>query len=151
MSVCRLLTCGRNEIFSEEIEDYNGLAHQAPVLCVCMAICLFSLVGIPPFGGFIGKFMIFASLFEAGYVHWSMWVVLVVGGLNTVFSLFFYVRVVKAMFLAPLPERTPQFRIPSISSVYVLMISLPILALGIGPLIQGLSETTRGVASVLFR
>ena len=130
----------RNEIFSEEIDDYNGLAQRAPVLCLCMAVCLFSLVGVPPLGGFIGKFMIFASLFEAGYLHWSMWFILAVGGLNTVLSLFYYLRIVKAMFLTSLPDHAPQFRVPSISSVYVLMISLPILALGMTPPDSGIER-----------
>ena len=143
----------RNHTFSEEIEDYNGLAHQAPVLCVCMGVCLFSLVGMPPLGGFVGKFMIFASLFKSGYVHWSMWIILAIGGINTVFSLFYYIRVLKAMFMAPLPEGAKRFHIPanSILSVYVMMISLPILALGMTNMIQGLSETAQSVASGLFR
>ncbi len=47
----------RNEIFSEEIDDYNGLAQQAPRYCLCMAVCLFSLIGLPPFGGFFAKWV----------------------------------------------------------------------------------------------
>ena len=143
----------RNHTFSEEIEDYNGIFQQAPVLCICMGLCLFSLVGMPPLGGFVGKFMIFASLFQSGYVHWSMWIILAIGGINTVFSLFYYVRVLKAMFMAPLPEDARRFHIPfnSVLSVYVMMISLPILALGMTGMIQGLSETAQSVASGLFR
>ena len=48
----------RNHIGSEEIDDYAGLGWETPALCVCMLVCLFSLVGMPPLGGFIGKFMI---------------------------------------------------------------------------------------------
>ena len=143
----------RNLIFSEEIEDYNGLASQAPVLCVCMAICLFSLVGIPPLGGFIGKFMVFASLFEAGKVHWVMWAVLVVGGLNTVFSLFYYLRVVRAMFMEPRPEGARPAVVPRLPfGTYVITVSLPILIMGMGgPWMARLSEITSDVASVFFR
>src|SRR5580700_3813219 len=50
----------RNEIFSEDIDDYNGLAQQAPRYCLCMAVCMFSLIGLPPFGGFFAKWSIFA-------------------------------------------------------------------------------------------
>ena len=46
----------RNQTFSEEIDDYKGLIHQSPLLAICMAICLFSLVGLTPLGGFYGKF-----------------------------------------------------------------------------------------------
>jgi len=140
----------RNHIQSEEIDDYAGLAHETPVLCVCMLICLFSLVGLPPFGGFVGKFMIFASLFEAGKTHWSMWAILAIAGLNTVFSLFYYLRVLRAMFLTPRPEGARYVEIPLVSfpAVYVLLISLPVLALGI--FVQGLSAAASGVASVLI-
>jgi NADH-quinone oxidoreductase subunit N len=144
----------RNHIFSEEIEAYNGLATQTPVLCVCMLVCLFSLVGIPPFGGFVAKLMVFYSLVQAAAVHWSMWVIFVIGGLNTVFSLFYYLRVLKAMFFESRPEGARPADIPfnSRPAAYVLVISLPVLLLGfVGPLIQGLSETAHNVASVLIR
>ena len=140
----------RNVTFSEEIDDYNGLARQAPLLCVCMALCLFSLVGIPPLGGFIGKFMIFASVFEAGKVSPWMWGVLVVGGLNTVFSLFYYARVIKAMFLASRPDEAREVQVPfNPIGAYLVIVSVPILILGV--YIQGLSDMTRGVATVFFR
>lgn len=142
----------RNQIFSEEIEDYNGLALEAPVLCVCMLICLFSLVGIPPFGGFIAKWMIFASLVQAAEIHWFMWVVLVAGGLNTVFSLFYYIRILKAMFLSPRPEgaRSAQVATNSMPGIYCIMLVIPVLLLGASPLIDGLTETANSVASVLI-
>src|SRR5690606_33883715 len=105
----------RNEIFSEDMTDYAGLAQHAPVLAVAMGVCLFSLVGLPPLGGFVGKFMVFYSLFQAGWYHWSMWAVLVIGGLNTVFRLFYYVRVLKFMFLGAPAEDARGFRVPLLS------------------------------------
>ena len=93
----------RNQTFSEEIDDYKGIAYQSPVLAISMAICLFSLVGIPPLGGFYGKVFIFAALFDATRVHWFMWVVLVAGGVNTVISLFYYLRVAKYMCMRDRP------------------------------------------------
>lgn len=122
----------RNEIFSEEIDDYNGLAQQAPWLCVCLAICLFSLIGLPPFGGFFAKWVVFSSLLQAGYVNKIMWGVLAVGGLNTVFSLFFYVRVLKAMYIAPRPEnaRTAVDAMPA--GLYAVVLAVPVLLIGIG-------------------
>lgn len=139
----------RNQIFSEEIEDYNGLVQETPVLCVCMLICLFSLVGVPPLGGFIGKWMIFASLYQAGQLHWAMWAILSIGAINTVFSLFYYLRVLKAMFMTPRPEGGRSVEIPLAPVFYVLMISLPVLGLGI--LVQPLSRTAYRVASFLIR
>jgi len=139
----------RNQIFSEEIEDYNGLVQETPVLCVCMLICLFSLVGVPPLGGFIGKWMIFASLYQAGQLHWAMWAILSIGAINTVFSLFYYLRVLKAMFMTPRPEGARTVEIPLAPVCYVLMISLPVLGLGI--IVQPLSRTAYRVASFLIR
>ncbi len=122
----------RNEIFSEEIDDYNGLAQQAPRYCLCMAVCLFSLIGLPPFGGFFAKWVIFSSLLQAGYVNRIMWVVLVIGGVNTVFALFYYIRVLKAMYLAPRPELARRAEDTLPAGTYALIIAIPVLLMGIG-------------------
>jgi NADH-quinone oxidoreductase subunit N len=122
----------RNEIFSEEIEDYNGLALQAPRYCLCMAVCLFSLIGLPPFGGFFAKWAVFSSLLQAGYVSKIMWVVLVIGGVNTVFSLFYYVRILKAMYLAPRAETAKRATDTLPAGAYAIIIALPVLLMGIG-------------------
>jgi NADH-quinone oxidoreductase subunit N len=97
----------RNETYSEDIDSYNGLVYQntaTKVLCVCMAIAMFSLVGLPPFGGFFAKLLIFMAVFKAGYLNSIMWVLLAIAGANTVFSLFYYMRVLKAMFINPAPD-----------------------------------------------
>ncbi len=101
----------RNDMRSEEIVDYAGLVRQRPALVVCFAIILFSLIGMPPMAGFIGKFAIFASLAEgytvssaAGNAGTLMLVLLVAGGLNTAISLFYYLRVAKVMTLDPWPD-----------------------------------------------
>ncbi|HVW00813.1 MAG TPA: NADH-quinone oxidoreductase subunit N [Planctomycetaceae bacterium] len=140
----------RNEIYSEEIEDYSGLARFAPGLAICMAMCLFSLVGMPPLGGFMGKFMIFSALFKAGFYHWSMWAVLVIGGINTVFSLFYYVRVLKFMFLGDAPERGRAFHLPVLSPGGLYASGLAVLVLLTGVWVEPLSETAREVARRLF-
>ncbi|RMG39636.1 MAG: NADH-quinone oxidoreductase subunit N [Planctomycetota bacterium] len=140
----------RNRLLSEDIDSYQGLAREMPVLCVVMAVCLFSLVGVPPLGGFVGKFMIFASLFQAGFVHWSMWAVLVIGGLNTLFSLFYYVRVLKVMFLGELPEQRPAAAMAaSGSSAFAVLLAVPVLLLGV--FVHRLSAAANEVAGTLFR
>jgi NADH-quinone oxidoreductase subunit N len=141
----------RNEIYSEEIEDYNGLASQCPFLCVCMLICLFSLVGLPPFGGFFGKWYVFSSLIQAGKLHWSMWALLGIAGLNTVFSLFYYLRVLKAMFISPRPQEARLADVPLNSVCYVFIIVAPVVLLGVcGPLMDSLSNRAQAIASVFF-
>ena len=122
----------RNQLFSEEIDDYKGIVHQSPLLAVCMGICMFSLVGIPPLGGFFGKFFIFAAVFDATAVHWFMWVVLGAGGLNTVLSLFYYVGVLKVMCMQnrPADARPVALTAQSSSGLYVLMVSAMVVLLG---------------------
>jgi NADH-quinone oxidoreductase subunit N len=123
----------RNQTYSEEIESFNGLGWQAPALCICMALCAFSLVGLPPLGGFWGKLVIFMSVFKTGDVHWFMYVMLVIGGLNTVFSLFYYIRMLKAMFITPAAKDARPIEVPAAIGNYALLLALPVLLLGIFP------------------
>jgi len=141
----------RNEIFSEEIEDYRGLGYQAPVLAIGMGVCLFSLVGIPPLGGFVGKLFVFASLFDAGFVHPAMWGILAIGGLNTVFSLFYYLRVLKTMFLFERPAGARPVRVPmwSTAGVFVLLVTVPLIW-PLGLHVQLVSRVARSAALALF-
>lgn len=140
----------RNQTFSEEIDDYKGLVHQSPLLAVCMAVCLFSLVGLPPLGGFYGKFFIFAAVFDATQVHWFMWVVLAAGGLNTVLSLFYYIRVLKVMCLEPRPSGARPVTLTAQSSpgLYVMLVSAMVLVLGI--VVQPLSRVAHHAAEAFF-
>jgi len=138
----------RNEIFSEQIDDYNGLAQQAPRYCLCMAVCLFSLIGLPPFGGFFAKWVVFSSLLQAGYVNRMMWAVLVIGGANTVFSLFYYVRILKAMYIAPRPADARPAADLMPASAYAILIAIPVLLTGIAvtPV-----QKMAGTAAAVFR
>ncbi len=140
----------RNQLFSEDVTDFGGLWTQAPVLSFTMACCMFSLIGMPPFGGFTGKFMVFSSLYQAGNFHWAMWGVLVIAGMNTVFSLFYYVRVLKFMFIAPAKENARRIRVPATSAAGLYVFSLAVFVLLTGVLANPLSATAHDVASVLF-
>lgn len=79
---------------STEISDYRGLGWSIPIITVPMAIFLFSLTGLPPTAGFIAKFLLFYAVADAG---WS-WLV-AIGLLNTVFSLYYYIKVIRTLFL----------------------------------------------------
>lgn len=142
----------RNQTFSEEIDDYAGLVRQSPLLAIGMLICVFSLIGMPPMGGFFGKFMVFSSVYGAAQLSHStaMWVVLGVGLANTVFGLFYYMRVLKTMFISPLPEdaRPVDVSFWSDGGRYVALVSLPVLALGI--LVDPMSSVARDVATWLL-
>jgi NADH-quinone oxidoreductase subunit N len=75
-------------------EDYNGLATQAPMACVAMTVFLFSLAGLPVGAGFLSKYVLFMGAVGAGF-----WWLAAVGAINSALSLFYYSRVVKAMWI----------------------------------------------------
>jgi len=136
----------RNRIYSEEIADYRGLKSECPWLCVMMAVCLFSLVGLPPLGGFVAKFFVLAPVWEAAQIHWSMGALVGFALLNTVFSLFYYLKVPVAMFIADRPEGARPARTEATEAVFVLLLTVPILLLGMSPLIGKLSLAAERVA-----
>ena len=80
-----------------DMSDYNGLYKTNPRLAFTMMLAMFSLAGIPPFAGFFSKFFIFTGALEAGTV--SMYVLVFIALLNTIISLYYYLLVVKAMFI----------------------------------------------------
>ncbi len=84
------------------IDDYNGFYKTNPRLSLTMMLALFSLAGIPPLAGFFGKFFLFAAVAERGF-----YTLLLIAVLNTVISLYYYLLVVKAMFInkneSPIP------------------------------------------------
>ena len=128
LSAFAIIAFLRNTIRSEEIADYAGLIKRSPGLVICMATVLVSLVGLPPLAGFAAKFFAFGALVKA-----EMFALLVIGGLNTAISLFYYLRVVKAMTIDPEPaHRAPvSFSMISVEGVYVALVTLPVLLLGI--------------------
>src|SRR6202162_766746 len=89
-----------NATGGEKIEDFRGLAKRAPLLSAGTALCLLSLGGIPPTAGFVSKLFIFTAVWGQG-LYWLVVIALI----NTVVSLVFYGRIVKAMYFdAPLKE-----------------------------------------------
>lgn len=87
------------------IEDYDGLYETNPKLSFLLTICLFSLAGIPPFAGMFSKFFVFMSAFNAGYP----WLVLI-ALINTVISLYYYLLIVKAMYINKNASPIPCFK-----------------------------------------
>lgn len=103
------------------IDDYNGLYKTNPQLSLVMMLALFSLAGIPPLAGFFGKFFLFTTVAESGF-----YVLLMIAVLNTVISLYYYLLVVKAMFINSQENPIAPFK-----SDYAMRISLVICVAGI--------------------
>ena len=111
----------------EEIDGYNGLVYKAPFLAICMGIFMLSLAGIPPTVGFIGKFYLFAALIKGGSEYYSL---AVLGAMNSVVSLYYYARVLRAMFFrGELSDAVPP--IVKTPVVVIGMLALPVMILGI--------------------
>ncbi len=93
-----------NQFGVEDIDDYKGLSSRGGIgaaVAVAMALFMFSLVGIPPTAGFIGKFYLFKAVLSS-----ELHVLALIGALNSVVALYYYMRVVKVMFLDPAPDET---------------------------------------------
>jgi len=116
-----------NKTGSDEIKDYAGMSRRSPLIALVMAFCLISLIGIPPTGGFIAKFYIFNAAVQQDL----LWLV-IVAVINSVISAFYYLRVVKVMYVG---EPASDEAVPSsISLRFTLAItSLGVLFLGIYP------------------
>lgn len=127
----------------EDIEGYRGLAWRgAAIPAVCMAIFLFSLTGLPPLAGFVGKFFLFAAVIREGGTFYLLAVVAII---NSVISLYYYTKIVKTMFL-DFPEPTDQAVVmaPSASALLGVLSALTVL-FGIywGPLVQYTNQSLK--------
>ncbi|HEY3321581.1 MAG TPA: NADH-quinone oxidoreductase subunit N [Planctomycetota bacterium] len=87
----------------EDLDDFAGLSKENPGIALCMALFMLSLAGLPPLGGFFAKFMIFRdAIFEgAGGRYPALIVGAVIGILTSVASLYYYLKVVVAMYMTP--------------------------------------------------
>ncbi len=121
----------RNRIGSEDLADYGGMIYRAPLLTVAMAIFLLSLIGIPPLMGYMGKFQIFAMLYDSStkFHNTGLMVLLVIGLVNTVISLVYYARVLKVMIIDPVPEGASpaRLRVPILQSIYTLLLAAVVI------------------------
>lgn len=108
------------------IDDYNGLYSTNPRLSFVMMIALFSLAGIPPFAGFFSKFFIFAAAAQQGY-----YILVFIALVNTIISLYYYLRVVKAMFINKSEAPIAAFSSDGYTRLSLIACSAGIICIGI--------------------
>lgn len=116
-----------NKVNSDLIEDYSGMGKRAPLLALGLTLCLISLIGMPPAAGFMAKFYLFSGAVQNGL----LWLV-IIAVINTVISAYYYLRVVKVMWLgAPASEE----KVPSSGALRLALFfsCLGVLILGIIP------------------
>lgn len=116
-----VILLGRKGAENTGIESYAGLAGRHPLIALAMSIFLLSLAGIPPLAGFMGKFYVLSAAVKAQY-YWLA----VIGVLNSVVAVYYYLRVIMAMYFK---ESTGEFRRTAFSPAYSLVIIISLWAL----------------------
>jgi NADH-quinone oxidoreductase subunit N len=112
-----------------EMTDYNGLSKTNPWLSFSMMLAMFSLAGIPPFAGFFSKFFIFTSAINQGSI--AIYILVLIALVNTIISLFYYLLVVKAMYISPEEPKIEKFRTSCPERLGLWITVAGIIALGI--------------------
>ncbi len=111
----------------EELSEYEGFAKKHPFYAFLMLIFMFSLTGIPPTGGFIGKFYLFMSVINTGYTYLA-----VVAVIMSAISAYFYLRVVMLMYMKE-PGREITIEANPLEKVAVLISAIMVIIIGVMP------------------
>ena len=123
--ICRVAADGRNLT----LHDLNGLHHRAPTLAFVLAVSAFSLVGLPPTAGFMGKLFLLTSAWDHGY-NWLV----ITAALNTAISIYYYLNLVRHAYTQDDPERLPARQLePVYTNVWGLVLAGLVLLLGVLP------------------
>ena len=124
----------------ETIKGYNGLYKTNPKLSLLMTLALFSLAGIPPVAGFFGKFFLFTSAASSGY-----YILVLIAVLNATISLYYYLLVVRAMFIEKSDNPVPAFKSSPYMRVALLLCVAGIFAVGFASVIfDSIREISQG-------
>lgn len=115
-----------NKLKTDDISEMAGIGFRAPIIGAAMAIFMFSLSGIPSTVGFVGKFYLFSTLIKANMV----WLALI-AMLNSVISLFFYVKVLKVMYFAKSRKSDSRISYGFGSYVILFLLVIPVMFFGI--------------------
>ncbi len=117
------------------LDEYNGLYQTNPKLSFLMTLCLFSLAGIPPFAGFFSKFFVFMAAFHQGF-HLLVFIALV----NTIISLYYYLKIVKAMYICPNESPIATFRSDNYTRIALVLCIAGVLLLGVVSCVYGIID-----------
>lgn len=110
----------------ENIDDYEGFYRTNPRLSMVMMLSLFSLAGIPPLAGFFGKFFLYVAAASKGY-----YILVFIGVVNATISLYYYLLVIRAMFLRKNPDAIPYFKSKPYMKLGLIMAAVGILVAGL--------------------
>lgn len=123
-----VISLGQRELEIVDIQEYAGLATRQPLLALLMAIFMLSLAGFPPMAGFIGKFYIFSAAVQSGLV----WLALI-GVLNSVLSVYYYLRIVVLMYMREPTRELGKFAVSPLLMTALLVAAIGTVFFGIFP------------------
>jgi NADH-quinone oxidoreductase subunit N len=126
----------------ETISGYNGLYQTNPKLSLLMTLSLFSLAGIPPVAGFFGKFFLFTAAASSGY-----YILILIAVLNATISLYYYLLVVKAMFITPNDKPIATFRSSNAMRLSLVICLIGMVVIGFA---SGVFEYIRSLSVLYF-
>ena len=130
---------------TDEISGFAGLGRRSPLLGLALFAALMSLAGVPPLSGFFGKFQLFAAVIERAATDWHYYVLAGVGAVAVVISLYFYLNVARAIYLAEPTDVTP---IPVSGPVRVALWVCLVAIIGLGIFQRPLVEAAVKAATV---
>lgn len=122
--LCAILL--KNITGSENIKDYKGMGYRAPFIGIVFTIFLISLTGLPPTGGFVVKFYIVIAMVEANLLTLA-----IIFLFNSVVSLYYYVRILKHLFLRDADEQTSEYKPTPAEMLVMLLLVIPVLVSGL--------------------
>jgi len=124
------------------VDDLAGLHKRSPWLAFVLAASMFALAGIPPFAGFMGKFMLLASAYKAGHV-----VLVAMAALNTAIAMYYYLQVVRRIYTVAPPSGAQAISLDTGTRLAGAILVALMLALGLAPdaLVQLTATAVRAV------
>ncbi|MGM9803548.1 MAG: NADH-quinone oxidoreductase subunit N [Muribaculaceae bacterium] len=137
-----------NKTGKVNMDDYNGLFKTNPWLAFTMMLAMFSLAGIPPFAGFFSKFFIFVGACHTGSV--AIYVLVLIALINTIVSLYYYLLVVKAMFIKQDDCAIPSFKVACSEKLAMIVTTLGIIFIGLASCIYTYLNVCAENSSAMF-
>jgi NADH-quinone oxidoreductase subunit N len=111
---------------NDHFDRFKGLMYKHPVMCIAMAIMMFSLAGIPPLSGFVAKFNILSAVIAKKY-----YALAIIAGLNSVISVYYYLKIVRLMIFAKQESEDKIQGFTFVNQTIIVAVTVPVVILGI--------------------
>ncbi|MCX5876827.1 MAG: NADH-quinone oxidoreductase subunit N [Deltaproteobacteria bacterium] len=135
--ICKVSEHGENLA----VDDLSGLHKRAPLLALTLAVSMFAMAGIPPFVGFMGKFMLLTGAYKAGHLP-----LVILAAINTAISIYYYLSVVRVTYSAS-PEDRPAVVVGGVAKAVSIVLVMIIIAMGLvpDPILQLATDAVRAI------